>query len=52
MISIRRTGLPKTHLGHIFAATAINIIGLDAWLNETPLGGTRTSHLARLQLAA
>ncbi|MDX2661029.1 IS1182 family transposase [Streptomyces stelliscabiei] len=53
--AVRRTryaGLPKTHLGHVFAATAINIIRLDAWLNGTPLGGTRTSHLARLQLAA
>ncbi|MFD8222262.1 IS1182 family transposase [Streptomyces sp. NPDC059697] len=48
----RYTSLPKTRLGHIFAATAINIIRLDAWLSETPLGGTRTSHLARLQLAA
>ncbi|MGW8687050.1 IS1182 family transposase [Streptomyces sp. NPDC055817] len=47
----RFTGLPKTHLGHIFAATAINIIRLDAWLTETPLGPTRTSHLARLGLA-
>jgi hypothetical protein len=39
----RCTGLPKTHLGHLSAATAINIIRLDAWLNETPLGGTHTS---------
>ncbi|MFH9963772.1 hypothetical protein ACH4PR_20695 [Streptomyces mirabilis] len=43
--------LPKTHLGHIFAATAINIIRLDAWLTATPLGKTRTSHLAQLDLA-
>jgi transposase len=48
----RYTGLPKTHLGHVLAATAINIIRLDAWLNGTPLGGTRTSHLAQLELAA
>ncbi|MER7959380.1 hypothetical protein [Streptomyces sp. NPDC096030] len=33
-------------------ATAINIIRLDAWLTGTPLGQTRTSHLARLGLAA
>jgi transposase len=46
----RYTGLPKTHLGHIFAATAINIIRLDAWLTGTPLGKTTTSHLARLEL--
>ncbi|MFE9927368.1 IS1182 family transposase, partial [Streptomyces sp. NPDC005774] len=41
----RYTGLPKTHLGNILAATAINIIRLDAWLTETPPGGTRASHL-------
>ncbi|WP_406191450.1 hypothetical protein OG331_48630 [Streptomyces sp. NBC_01017] len=44
----RYTGLPKTHLGHVFGATAINVIRLDAWLTETPLGETRTSHLADL----
>jgi IS5 family transposase len=48
----RYTGLPKTRLGHIFAATAINIIRVDAWLTGTPLGKTRTSHLARLEPAA
>ncbi|MEE1664108.1 IS1182 family transposase [Streptomyces sp. WAC07094] len=48
----RFTGLPKTHLGHVFAATAINIIRLDAWFTQTPLGQTRTSHLTRLDLAA
>ncbi|MFI5770374.1 transposase [Streptomyces sp. NPDC051658] len=48
----RYTGLPKTHLGHILAATAIDIIRLDAWITGTPLGETRTSHLARLELAA
>ncbi|MBV9022560.1 MAG: IS1182 family transposase [Streptomycetaceae bacterium] len=47
----RYTGLPKTHLGNVLAATAINIIRLDAWLTGTPLGKTRTSHLARLELA-
>ncbi|MET7520650.1 transposase [Streptomyces sp. NPDC005480] len=46
----RFTGLPKTHLGHVFAATAINIIRLDAWLTGTPLGPTRTSHLAPMPL--
>ena len=48
----RYTGLRKTHLGHILAATAINIIRLDAWLTGTPLGETRTSHLTRLEIAA
>jgi hypothetical protein len=27
----RYTGLPKTRLAHIFAATAITLIRLDAW---------------------
>lgn len=52
---IRRTSYrsqAKTHLGHILAATAINIIRIDSWLNATPLGATRVSHLARLGLAA
>ncbi|MGW3829401.1 IS1182 family transposase [Streptomyces sp. NPDC005071] len=48
----RYTGLPKTHLGNVLAATAINIIRLDAWLTGTPLGKTRTSHLDRLELTA
>ena len=48
----RYTGLAKTHLGNVLAATALNLIRLDAWLTETPLGKTRTSHLAALTLAA
>ncbi|MET8631135.1 IS1182 family transposase [Kitasatospora sp. NPDC004669] len=48
----RYTGLPKTHLGNVLAATAINLIRINAWLNDTPLGKTRTSHLAALDLAA
>ncbi|WAZ19077.1 IS1182 family transposase [Streptomyces cinnabarinus] len=52
---LRRTryrNLPTTRLGHVFAATAINIIRIDRWLTGTPLGGTRTSHLEALILAA
>ncbi|WP_405824280.1 transposase [Streptomyces sp. NBC_01390] len=52
---IRRTryrNLPATRLGHVFAATAINIVRLDRWLTDTPLGGTRTSRLEALMLAA
>lgn len=52
---IRRTryvGLPKTHLGNVLAATAINVVRLDAWLTETPQGLTRTSHFAQLATAA
>jgi transposase len=52
---LRRTpyhGQAKTHLANVLSATAINIIRIDAWLNGTPLGTTRVSHLARLDLAA
>lgn len=50
---IRRSryhGLPKTHPAHVFTATAINLIRLDAWWTGTPPGRTRTSHLATLSL--
>ncbi|WP_055612778.1 hypothetical protein [Streptomyces phaeochromogenes] len=52
---LRRTryhDLPATRLGHVFAATAINLIRIDRWLTGTPLGGTRTSRLEALMLAA
>ncbi|MFD9603062.1 transposase [Streptomyces sp. NPDC059970] len=52
---LRRTryrGLPATRLGHVFAATALNLIRIDRWLTGTPLGGTRTSRLETLMLAA
>jgi hypothetical protein len=50
----RYRGLSKTHLAHVLAATALNLIRLDAWWTSTPLGGTRTSHLVALdfELAA
>jgi transposase len=48
----RFTSLDKTHLGNVLSATALNLIRADAWLTETPLGTTRTSHLAALHLAA
>jgi transposase len=48
----RYTGLPKTHLGNVLTATAINLIRLDAWFTDTPPGKTRTSHLTALDLAA
>ncbi|MGP4085190.1 IS1182 family transposase [Streptomyces sp. KR55] len=48
----RYTGLAKIHLGNVLTVDAINIIRIDAWLTGTPLGSTRTSHLARLELAA
>jgi hypothetical protein len=45
-------GRPKTHLASILNATALNLIRTDAWLNGTPLGLTRVSHLTQLDLAA
>lgn len=47
----RYRGLPKTHLGHVFAATALNLVRLDAWWSAPPTGRARTSHLSRLDLA-
>ena len=44
----RYRGLPKTTLEHNIAATAINLIRLDAYWTGHPLDRTRTSHLARL----
>ncbi|MDT3442525.1 MULTISPECIES: hypothetical protein [unclassified Pseudofrankia] len=41
-------GLPKTRLAHVLAATALNLIRLDAWWTGTPLDRPRASHLARL----
>jgi IS5 family transposase len=47
----RYRGLQKVHLEHVFSAVALNLIRLDAWWNGHPLDRTRTSHLARLELA-
>jgi hypothetical protein len=41
----------RFELQHTFAATAINLIRLDAWWTHTPLQRTRITHLARLNLA-
>jgi transposase len=51
---VRRTryrGLPKARLHTILAASALNLIRLDAWLTDTPLATTRTSHFSQLALA-
>jgi hypothetical protein len=47
----RYRGLPKTRLEHIYSATALNLIRLDAYWNHQPLDRRRTSHLTRLELA-
>ena len=46
----RYRGLPKTRLDHIYMATALNLLRLEACWNGTPLDRQRTSHLARLEL--
>jgi transposase len=48
----RYLGLGKTRLEHLAAATAINVIRLDAWYNQNPIDRTRTTHLQRVQLQA
>ena len=47
----RYRGLARTRLEHTSAAAALNLIRLHAWWNGHPLDRTRTSHLARLELA-
>jgi transposase len=47
----RYRGLPKTRLDHIYMATALNLLRLEAYWNGTPLDRRRTSHLARLELS-
>jgi transposase len=47
----RYRGLSKTRLEHVFSAVALNLIRLNAYWNGHPLDRTRTSHLARLDLA-
>ena len=42
--------LAKTRLEHLAAATAINVIPLDAWYAGHPLDRTRTTHLQRIDL--
>jgi transposase len=47
----RYRGIKKVHLEHVYSAVALNLIRLDAWWNGHVLDRTRTSHLARLELA-
>ena len=44
----RYRGIAKAELQNLLIATAVNLTRLDAWLSGTPLGRTRTSHLAAL----
>ena len=48
---LRRTryvGLPRTHLGHVATAAALNFVRVAEWLAGTPRARTRGSHFARL----
>ena len=45
----RYIGLAKTHLQHIFMATALNLCRLDNWLNGIPLTSTRYSRFCSLK---
>jgi transposase len=47
----RYRGLPKTRLEHVYMATALNLLRLQAFWTGTPLDRQRTSHLARLELS-
>jgi hypothetical protein len=47
----RYRGLAKTQLEHVFSAVALNLIRLHSYWHGHPLDRTRTSHLARLELA-
>jgi len=47
----RYLGLEKTRLEHLAAATAINVIRIDAWYTGNPIDRTRTTHLQRVSLA-
>jgi len=48
----RHLGLGKTRLEHLAAATAINVIRLDARYAGHSLDRTRTTHLQRVDLAS
>jgi hypothetical protein len=47
----RYRGLPKTRLDHLYMATALNLLRLQASWTGNPLDRQRTSHLARLELS-
>jgi hypothetical protein len=48
----RYRGTAKTHLQHLFIASAMDLIWIDAWLTGTPLAPTRTSRFAALRPVA
>ena len=48
----RYTGLAKTHLQHVIAATAINLVRVAEWFAGISVARTRVSRFAALQPAA
>jgi len=49
--ALRRTryiGRARTHLGHVFTATALNFLRLGEWLTDQPRPRSRRSSFARL----
>ena len=48
----RYAGLPKTHLGHVAIATAINVVQLMSWLRGEAPAQTRTSPFKRVMKPA
>ncbi|MGO8946062.1 MAG: transposase [Ktedonobacterales bacterium] len=47
----RYIGLARTHLQHLLAATALNLVRAVAWLVKTPRATTRPSRFAALLAA-
>ena len=53
--ALRRTryiGQARTHLGHVFTATALNFLRLGEWLTDQPRARSRRSSFARLMAEA
>ena len=48
----RYIGLPKTHLGHVALAAAVNVIQLMSWLRGEAPEQTRTSPFKRVMKQA
>jgi transposase len=44
----RYIGQAKTHVQHVLTATAINLVRVAAWLEDTPRANTRCSAFAAL----
>lgn len=53
--ALRRTrsiGQARTHLGHVFTATALNFLRLGEWLTEQPRARSRRAPFVRLMAAS